>query len=325
MTRSVPNSCTSPVSVLKGWPASATSSPMMNTRGSRRISSASASRTASPYVSSLTATSGVDILVHLARLGVRRRQRELHAAVDLGLHVGQDALQGAGVGEPLRREAPGQGLERIALRHPLPLFFPRAVLAVDVADVVAVVPVGLALDEGRPLATARALAEPTHRRVAGLDVLAVDALGVDAEGPGARQDVAGDGLAARRVLAVEVVLADVDDGQLPERGHVHRLVEHALAQRAVAEEAHGDLRSEEHTSELQSRSDLVCRLLLEKKKKKQTQHNADGGEEAVAQRLVQVCDPGAFVLRHHLYAVPVRAVFDHLTSHQSRLLLGDDI
>src|SRR5712664_4671723 len=29
-----------------------------------------------------------------------------------------------------------------------------------------------------------------------------------------------------------------------------------------------DPRSEEHTSELQSRSDLVCRLLLEKKKKK---------------------------------------------------------
>src|SRR5271155_4026451 len=29
-----------------------------------------------------------------------------------------------------------------------------------------------------------------------------------------------------------------------------------------------DLRSEEHTSELQSRRDLVCRLLLEKKKKK---------------------------------------------------------
>src|SRR5690349_23314728 len=29
------------------------------------------------------------------------------------------------------------------------------------------------------------------------------------------------------------------------------------------------VRSEEHTSELQSRRDLVCRLLLEKKKKKQ--------------------------------------------------------
>src|SRR5690606_41277061 len=31
---------------------------------------------------------------------------------------------------------------------------------------------------------------------------------------------------------------------------------------------HENLRSEEHTSELQSRENLVCRLLLEKKKKK---------------------------------------------------------
>src|SRR6478672_12044618 len=31
-------------------------------------------------------------------------------------------------------------------------------------------------------------------------------------------------------------------------------------------------RSEEHTSELQSRSDLVCRLLLEKKKKNKINH-----------------------------------------------------
>src|SRR5438034_4222053 len=37
-------------------------------------------------------------------------------------------------------------------------------------------------------------------------------------------------------------------------------------------------RSEEHTSELQSHSDLVCRLLLEKKKKKkkiETQHKTE--------------------------------------------------
>src|SRR5206468_5760792 len=32
-------------------------------------------------------------------------------------------------------------------------------------------------------------------------------------------------------------------------------------------------RSEEHTSELQSRSDLVCRLLLEKKKKQKHHHH----------------------------------------------------
>src|SRR3712207_8479824 len=39
---------------------------------------------------------------------------------------------------------------------------------------------------------------------------------------------------------------------------------------AGAELSAGLLRSEEHTSELQSRQYLVCRLLLEKKKKKKT-------------------------------------------------------
>src|SRR2546430_5067169 len=34
-------------------------------------------------------------------------------------------------------------------------------------------------------------------------------------------------------------------------------------------------RSEEHTSELQSQSNLVCRLLLEKKKKNNITHNAE--------------------------------------------------
>src|SRR2546421_7081117 len=38
--------------------------------------------------------------------------------------------------------------------------------------------------------------------------------------------------------------------------------------------AKDDARSEEHTSELQSRSDLVCRLLLEKKNKLIAEHVA---------------------------------------------------
>src|SRR2546430_3145148 len=38
----------------------------------------------------------------------------------------------------------------------------------------------------------------------------------------------------------------------------------------AARDVTGDLRSEEHTSELQSQSNLVCRLLLEKKKKQRT-------------------------------------------------------
>src|SRR5260221_7096311 len=41
-------------------------------------------------------------------------------------------------------------------------------------------------------------------------------------------------------------------------------------------------RSEEHTSELQSHSDLVCRLLLEKKKKKKQEH-------AVASMKLNIC------------------------------------
>src|SRR5260221_2840211 len=38
----------------------------------------------------------------------------------------------------------------------------------------------------------------------------------------------------------------------------------------------GEIRSEEHTSELQSHSDLVCRLLLEKKNKTKRNGNRNG-------------------------------------------------
>src|SRR5690349_23165282 len=51
------------------------------------------------------------------------------------------------------------------------------------------------------------------------------------------------------------LMAFLAGGNLPDRGPHATAVEKALA------------RSEEHTSELQSRRDLVCRLLLEKKKK----------------------------------------------------------
>src|SRR5690349_24165255 len=59
--------------------------------------------------------------------------------------------------------------------------------------------------------------------------------------------------------------------------HLHLLGHHARhgePQRGAARRR-PELRSEEHTSELQSRRDLVCRLLLEKKKKttdKKTKH-----------------------------------------------------
>src|SRR5688572_31095209 len=45
-----------------------------------------------------------------------------------------------------------------------------------------------------------------------------------------------------------------------------RDISHSSAERVILPDA--TIRSEEHTSELQSQSNLVCRLLLEKKKKK---------------------------------------------------------
>src|SRR5690606_41579448 len=71
-----------------------------------------------------------------------------------------------------------------------------------------------------------------------------------------------------RRLASQVV-RDVDDGGKvaavldAEAGFVHR---HALERQRAEGAQVAAQRSEEHTSELQSREKLVCRLLLEKKK-----------------------------------------------------------
>src|SRR5438105_8135004 len=48
--------------------------------------------------------------------------------------------------------------------------------------------------------------------------------------------------------------------------------------------AAGGRRSEEHTSELQSRVDLVCRLLLEKKKKKHRHRGENTRTEKIHER-----------------------------------------
>src|SRR3712207_7897151 len=56
---------------------------------------------------------------------------------------------------------------------------------------------------------------------------------------------------------------------------------HSRTRRDAPRVAHGRPRSEEHTSELQSRQYLVCRLLLEKKKK-QTSCTSDAKSLALA-------------------------------------------
>src|SRR5438034_7831894 len=57
-----------------------------------------------------------------------------------------------------------------------------------------------------------------------------------------------------------------------EGGEAHELTLRARETVAATVRTEHEERSEEHTSELQSHSDLVCRLLLEKKKKKNKQH-----------------------------------------------------
>src|SRR5688572_31297294 len=56
-------------------------------------------------------------------------------------------------------------------------------------------------------------------------------------------------------------------------GDVGRVLLRQLLPRTPAAGEQVFLRSEEHTSELQSQSNLVCRLLLEKKKKKKIYKN----------------------------------------------------
>src|SRR5690349_23637613 len=62
--------------------------------------------------------------------------------------------------------------------------------------------------------------------------------------------------------------------------------EHRLGHRYHAHGLRHGHRSEEHTSELQSRRDLVCRLLLEKKKKKIKKRDTTNEYRKIASRHV---------------------------------------
>src|SRR2546430_9233036 len=83
-----------------------------------------------------------------------------------------------------------------------------------------------------------------------------------------RSDQPAVGVGLRRVVAAAHVDLDVCEAAL---GEVRLQLGEGIARGHVRHQAHVDLgngpvRSEEHTSELQSQSNLVCRLLLEKKK-----------------------------------------------------------
>src|SRR3712207_7716025 len=81
-------------------------------------------------------------------------------------------------------------------------------------------------------------------------------------------------LALQQARHVARGVQELIDGSVPSAGHFEELgeaVSLGTDDAAVLVEGRvvsGKLRSEEHTSELQSRQYLVCRLLLEKKKNK---------------------------------------------------------
>src|SRR5690242_21101502 len=100
-----------------------------------------------------------------------------------------------------------------------------------------------------------------------------DLLSLDVIRRGSPQVVAGsDGLGARVRWVHVLELADaahlLQGGELVLTTGVALPAEPALLARYAA-----DLRSEEHTSELQSHVNLVCRLLLEKKKQNTPTNN----------------------------------------------------
>src|SRR5215471_1881639 len=182
ITRSGPNSSTRPFRTLNGVPASATSSPMRKTDGSRRISSASASFTAWPRVSSRTppASSGIDVLGDLVRVGERRAE----AVLDALAHLGRGPLLGRV--QLVRRDARPQQLggeprDRIALALPLLLLGTGAVGAVDVPHVVSPVAVGVADEEARAVAAPRPRHGVRGRRADREHVLPVHLHARDAE------------------------------------------------------------------------------------------------------------------------------------------------
>src|SRR6185312_2068644 len=199
MMRSGPNSSTRPESTLNGVPASATSSPMMKTVGSRRSSSASASRIAWPSVISRicvplarsVAILGVDILRDLTLGRERRAETELDADLDLALRPLTYLGQLLRLGQPLRDEPVAQDFDRVALCLPELLFFRRAVIrAGDVADVVAVVAIGIGEQEAGAIASAGVLHHPLGRRVDRTHVLTIHLLSWQAKRRRARRHTA---------------------------------------------------------------------------------------------------------------------------------------
>src|SRR5207302_8899389 len=232
MTRSLPNSSTNPDRTLKGVPASATSSPITHTRASRRISSASASRIASPKVNSLTvvwaAVSGIDVLLCLIDGRIRRGNGEFHRRIHPRFDLGLNPLELRRICERLLDQPISQNVDGVAFGGPSLLFLLGAIVfPIDVAHVVPAISVSIAQQKCRAGTSPRALDKSRGYAMHGTDVLSIHAFRRQTESRRPRQDVAGGRLRVVRIFVVHIVFASVDHRQFPKLRHVHYLVEHS--------------------------------------------------------------------------------------------------
>src|SRR5260221_4140577 len=260
MTRDFPNSSTSPDKTLNGVPASATSSPIRHTRGSRRISSASASRTASPSVNSRTATSGINVLLDLIQAGVSCLRGKLDGSIDFGFGLRLNPVKLSFVGEFLADDPLGKQFDWIALGHPtLLLLFGAIIFAIYVSDVMAAIPVRIAQQKCRPFPRTHPIHEAACDRVHAPDILPIHTLRGNSECPRSRQNIARRRFRKMRVFVVHIIFANVDERKIPESRQIHYFVQEALAKRPFAEKTDGDLlRAEGFCGERRSRGDTYA-------------------------------------------------------------------
>src|SRR5579863_8425439 len=191
-TRSLPNSSSRPERTLNGVPASATSSPIMQTVSSRRISSARASRMACANVNSRSVASGIHVLVHFVDGRIRRGDRELYCLFHLGFKFSLHPCEPRCVGELLFDQPLAEIRDRIALGFPGLLFLLGAVIfAVDVAHMMSVIAIGIAEQKCGTLAAAGAIHQPLRGAMNRAHVLAIDTGSLEAEGSRSCQDISG--------------------------------------------------------------------------------------------------------------------------------------
>src|SRR6266851_10141723 len=230
ITRDFPNSSTIPDRTLNGVPASATSSPMMNTLGSRRISSDSASRTASAIVNSRTATSGIHILPYLIRSRIWGLQSKCNRRVDFRFRLSLDFVELRLRSEFLAQQPFAQHRDRIALGSPMLFFlFGPVVFAAHVADMVAVIPVRVAQKKRGALSGACLFYHAARNCVHRAYILPVHAFGRDPKCRRPRQDLTRGRLGKMRILVVHIIFANVNHRQIPKAREVHHFVKQPLA------------------------------------------------------------------------------------------------